>query len=78
MELKKPHPSRLVGGTETHNRLIPHTDVVDKNSGGISWSEESRTHIPEGEGPGFSLRGESPNSTDAVGGALRVEAVTWD
>ena len=37
MELKKPHPSRLVEGAQTQNRLVPHPYVVDKNSGGISW-----------------------------------------
>ena len=35
-ELKKPHPSKLVGGVQTWNRLVPHPCVVDKNSGGIS------------------------------------------
>ena len=32
----KPHPSRLVGGTEMWNRLVPHPHVMDKNLGGIS------------------------------------------
>ena len=38
MELKKPHPSRLVGGAKMQmwNRLVPHPRVVDKNSGGKS------------------------------------------
>ena len=36
MELKKPHPSKLVGGVEVWNGLVPHTRVVDKNLGGIS------------------------------------------
>ena len=35
-ELKKPHPSRLVGGVKVWNSLVPHPCVVDKNSGGIS------------------------------------------
>ena len=40
MELKKPHPSRLVGGVEMQNRLVPHPRMVDKNSGGISQEQE--------------------------------------
>ena len=36
MELKKPRPSRLVGGVETQNRLVSYSHVVDKNSEGIS------------------------------------------
>ena len=36
MELKKPHPSRLVGRVELWNSLVPHSCQVDKNSGGIS------------------------------------------
>ena len=36
MELNKPHPSRLVGGAETQNRLVSHPYVVDENSEGIS------------------------------------------
>ena len=35
-QLTKPHPSRLVGGMEMQNRLVPHPCVVDKNLGGIS------------------------------------------
>ena len=38
-ELKKPHPSRLVGGAQTRNRLVPHPRVVDEVSGGLSWSQ---------------------------------------
>ena len=36
MEFKKSHPSRLVGGKETQNGLVPDLHVVGKNSGGIS------------------------------------------
>ena len=36
MELKKPHPSKLVGGAEMQNGLVPHPHVFDTNSGGIS------------------------------------------
>ena len=32
MKLKKPHPSRLVGGAERQNGLFPHPYVVSKNS----------------------------------------------
>ena len=36
MELKKPHPSKLAGGVETQNGLVPYPCGVDKNFGGIS------------------------------------------
>ena len=36
MELKKPYPSRLGGGVEMWNGLVPHPCVVDKNLEGIS------------------------------------------
>ena len=39
MELKKPHPSGLVGGTKMWNGLVPHLQEVDKNPGGISWEQ---------------------------------------
>ena len=35
-ELKKPHPSRLIGGAKMPNGLVPHSCVVDKSLGGIS------------------------------------------
>ena len=35
-ELKKPHPSRLVGGAGLWKGTVPHPGVVDKNLGGIS------------------------------------------
>ena len=38
-KLKKPHPSRLVGGAQTQNGLVLHLFLVDKNSGGISQEE---------------------------------------
>ena len=34
MELKKLHPSRLLGDMETWNGVIPNLHVVDKNLGG--------------------------------------------
>ena len=43
-KLKKPHPSKLVGGAQMWNRLVPHPRVVDTNSGGHLRSEESQTH----------------------------------
>ena len=36
MELKKPHPSRLVGGAQVQNGLVFHPSVVDEISEGIS------------------------------------------
>ena len=53
MELKKPHPSRLVGGPHMQNRLVPHPSVVDKNSGGISWEQGVPAPTPDTPGPGF-------------------------
>ena len=35
MELKKPYPSRLVGGVQMQNRPVPQPHVVDKNLGRI-------------------------------------------
>ena len=43
-ELKKPHASRLLGGVETCNRLIPQPRMVYKNLGGYLRSEESEHH----------------------------------
>ena len=37
MDLKKPHPSRLVEWVQTQNRLVPNLCVVDQNLSGISW-----------------------------------------
>ena len=37
MELKKPHPSRLVEGEEIWR--VPYPCVVGKNSGGIAWKQ---------------------------------------
>ena len=42
--LKKPHPSRLVGVSDMWNGLVPHPCVVDKNLRGIS-QEESHPHV---------------------------------
>ena len=39
MELKKPHPSKPVGGVQMKKGLIPHLCVVDKHSGEISWEQ---------------------------------------
>ena len=44
MELKKPHPSRLVVGAQTWNGFVQHSRVVDKNSGGISWERGGQPH----------------------------------
>ena len=43
-ELKKPHPSRLVGGTEKWTGFAPHPRVVDKNLEGYLENEESKPH----------------------------------
>ena len=39
IELKKPHPSKLVEGAQMQNRLVPYSYVLEKNSGGISWEQ---------------------------------------
>ena len=41
-ELKKPHPSRLAGGVETWNGLVPHPRVGEKIWEGYLGSEESQ------------------------------------
>ena len=60
MELKKPHPSRLVGGAQTQNGLVTHPGMVGKNLGGISWEQgvpaphqapQPRVPVPEREVP---------------------------
>ena len=40
MELKKTHPSILVGGALMRNRLVPHTHGVGKYLGGMSQERE--------------------------------------
>ena len=35
MELKKPRPSRLAGGMQAQNGLVPHPHVVDESLEGI-------------------------------------------
>ena len=47
MELKKPHPPRMVVRAQMQNRLVPHPRVVDKNSGGIS-QEQGLLAPPQG------------------------------
>ena len=44
MELKNPHPPRLLGGMETWKWLLPHPRVVNKNPKGYLGSEDSQTH----------------------------------
>ena len=70
VELKKPYPSRLVGGAQMWNGLVPHSRVVDKNLGGISWervvpAKESLTHT-RSPIPGFQCQEDkSPQLLDA-------------
>ena len=60
MELKKPHPSRLVGMAETWNGLVPHPHVVDKNTGGIS---QERGVLDPHQGPQPKVQCEEGKST---------------
>ena len=62
MELKKPHPSRLVVGTQAQNGLVPHSCVVDKNLGGIF--QEQGVPDPHQDPPaqGSSARKISPHN----------------
>ena len=60
MELKKPHPSRLVGGVETWTGLVPHPRVVDKNLGGISQGQEVAAPTLGPPAQGSSARKISP------------------
>ena len=54
-ELKKPHPTRLVGGAHMQSRLVFHPHVVDKNSGGISW-EQGVPAPHQGHSPSFQFQ----------------------
>ena len=56
MELKKPHPSRLVEGAHTWNGLVPHLPVVDKYSGGDISGARSPSPTPGPPAQGSSAR----------------------
>ena len=51
-ELKKPHPSRLVGGVQKQKGLVSLPGVVDKNLGGPSW-ERVVPALHQDPSPGF-------------------------
>ena len=53
-ELKKPHPSRLVGGAQMRNRLASHPCVGDENSGGI-FQEQGVPATHQAPQPRFSV-----------------------
>ena len=55
MELKKPHPSRLVGGARMQNGLVPYPHVVDKHLGGVSW-EWGAPAPHQAPSPGFQCQ----------------------
>ena len=55
MELKKPHPSRLVGEAEAWNGLALHPHLVDKIWEGCLGSEESQPHT-RAPGPWFQCQ----------------------
>ena len=61
MELKKPHPSRLVGGAQTWDKLVDVDKAhVDKNLGGVSW-EQGVPDPHQTPSPGFQCQqGKSP------------------
>ena len=61
-ELKKPHPSRLVGRVDTWNELVQHPHVVDKNLGGISWEQGVPAHHPAPPAQDSSARKISPHN----------------
>ena len=55
MELKKPHPIRLVGGVEIWNGLVLYPREVGKNLGGIS--QERGVPAPhQATSPGFQCQ----------------------
>ena len=55
MELKKPHPSRLVGGAEIQNGLVSYPNVVEKIQEKYFGSKESQPHIRP-PSPGFQCQ----------------------
>ena len=61
MELKKPHPSRLVGGEQTRSELVPHPHEMGKNSGGISQEQAGPAPHQAPPSPGFQCpEGKTP------------------
>ena len=77
MELKKPHPSRLVGGAEIQNGLVPYPHVVDKNLGEIS--QEQGVPAPhQALAQSFSARKISPHNfwLQKLSGTELVEETT--
>ena len=54
-ELPKPHPSKLVGGTQTQNKLLSYPCVVDKNSEGYLRSKQAQPHT-RSRSPGFQCQ----------------------
>ena len=61
-ELRKPHPSRLIGGVQTWNRLVPYPCVVNKNSGGISQERGVSDAHQAPLNPGSNARKRSPHN----------------
>ena len=64
-ELKKPHPSRLVGGTQMQNWLVQYPFVVNKNLGGIyrgagvqapHWAHSPRFQCQEDKSPYLAVK----------------------
>ena len=73
MELKKPHPSRLVAGVKMQNELVPHLCMADKNLGGISQEQgvptahqvpKPRVPVPEDKPHNFWLQ--KPVGTESL------------
>ena len=56
MELKRPHPSGLVGGVEMQNGLVSQPRVVDTNLGGGHLRMGSPSHTPGPPAQGSSAK----------------------
>ena len=61
MELKKSHPSRVVGGVQTQYRLVSHPHVVDKFRRDISGAK-SPSPTPGPSTQGSNVRKVSPHN----------------
>ena len=73
MELKKPHPSGLVGEAQMLNGLVTHPCVIDKNLGGISWEQgvPAHTRLPS---PGFQCQ---EDKSPTISSCKNQQGLSW-
>ena len=73
-ELKKPHPSRLVGGVQTENGLVSHPRVVDKSLGGIS---QDQGVLPHTRTPSPGFQGQEDKSPQLLAAKTSGVLSSW-